>query len=121
MMRLETIILRFSNLEKAELISWIERGWIRPEPVELDDWVFQDIDIARIQLVFDLRRDMGVSEDTIPLILSLMDQVYELRAHLKAHLKAVTRAFETQPPEVRAALLAAMAFDPKLDDAPKAL
>jgi chaperone modulatory protein CbpM len=103
-MRLEAIILRFSNLEKAELITWIERGWVRPEPVAEDDWVFQEIDIARIHLVFDLRHEMGVSEDTVPLVLSLLDQVYQLRSHLNA----VTRAVETQPKEVREAFLAAV-------------
>ncbi len=108
-MRLEAIVTRFPDLEVVELAAWIERGWVRPEPAGPEDWIFQEIDIARIQLIFDLRRDMGVSEDTAPLVLSLIDQVYDLRATLKA----LTRALEGQPPEVRAALLAAIAARPK--------
>jgi chaperone modulatory protein CbpM len=43
---------------------------------------------------------MEVTEDTIPVVLSLLDQVYELRAQLKAVLRAV----EAQPEEVRRAI-----------------
>lgn len=104
-MRLEAIIARFPGLEVVELAAWIERGWVRPEPAGPEDWTFQEIDIARIQLIIDLRRDMGVPEDAAPLVLSLIDQVYDLRATLKA----LTRALEAQPEEVRSALLAAIA------------
>jgi chaperone modulatory protein CbpM len=104
-MRLEAIIVRFPGLEAVELAAWIERGWVRPEPAGPGDWVFQEIDIARIQLIFDIRRDLGVAEDTAPLVLSLIDQVYDLRAALKA----LSRALEGQPAEVRSAVLAALA------------
>jgi len=40
----------------------------------------------------------------MPLVLSLLDQVYELRRNLKA----VTRALDNQPGEIRAAVLRAI-------------
>jgi hypothetical protein len=27
-------------------VSWVERGWVRPEGTE-PDWIFADIDVAR--------------------------------------------------------------------------
>jgi chaperone modulatory protein CbpM len=99
MMQFTSVTALFVDLPAQELTGWIERGWVQPEPGE-SGWVFQDIDIARVRLIHDLRRGMDVGEDTIPIVLSLLDQVYELRAQLKAVLRAV----ETQSPEVRTAI-----------------
>ena len=57
-----------------------------------------------MRLIRDLRRGMELTEDAIPLVLSLMDQVYELRGQLR---RMVT-AMEGQPPDVRAAIIAAL-------------
>jgi len=99
MMQLTTVTALFADLPAQELTGWIERGWVQPETGE-SGWVFQEIDIARVRLIHDLRRDMEVGEDTIPMVLSLLDQVYELRAQLKAVLRAV----EAQPKDVRDAI-----------------
>lgn len=101
MMRLDLVVAEFPDLEIVELTGWIEQGWVRPGP----DGAFETIDIARVGLIYDLRRGLGVAEDAVPVILSLLDQVYDLRATLKA----VSAALDTQPPAVRAAVLAAMA------------
>jgi chaperone modulatory protein CbpM len=47
---------------------------------------------------------MDVGEDAIPLVLSLLDQVYELRSTLKT----VLRILEAQPADVRTAVLEAL-------------
>jgi chaperone modulatory protein CbpM len=103
MMRLDAIVALFPDLEAAELSAWVEQRWIQPEAAE-GGWLFHEIDVARVRLIYDLRRDLGVEEDMMPLVLSLLDQVYELRCTLKA----MTRALERQPPEVQAAVLAAL-------------
>jgi chaperone modulatory protein CbpM len=99
MLQLTAVTALFVDLQAQELTGWIERGWVQPEPAD-SGWVFQEIDVARVRLIHDLRRDMDVGEDTIPVVLSLLDQVYELRAQLKALLRAV----EAQPDEVREAI-----------------
>ncbi len=101
MLQLTAVTALFVDLPAQELTGWIERGWVRPESGD-SGWVFQEIDIARVRLIHDLRRDMDVGEDTMPLVLSLLDQVYELRAELKALLRAV----EAQPEQVRQAIQA---------------
>ena len=45
-------------------------------PVEVDgDLVFDDSDVARVRLIAELRNDLGVNEDAIPVVLRLLDQV----------------------------------------------
>ena len=102
-MRITAVVGLFPDLRESELQAWVERGWVRPEGTE-PDWVFQDIDVARVRLIHDFRHTMAVSEDTMPLVLSLLDQVYTLRGQMRA----LARAVEGQPEPVRAAILAAI-------------
>lgn len=103
MMQIAAVSALFSDLPVIELTMWIERGWVLPESADAG-WVFHEIDVARVRLIHDLRRDMDVGEETMSLVLSLLDQVYELRGRLRSVLHAV----ETQPEPVRQAILAAM-------------
>jgi chaperone modulatory protein CbpM len=103
MMRFTAVIALFPDLRETELQAWVARGWVRPEGTD-PDWIFADIDIARVRLIHDFRHTMDVQEETIPLVLSLLDQVYTLRSQMRA----VARAVETQPEPVRTAILAAL-------------
>jgi chaperone modulatory protein CbpM len=106
-MQIETIVAQFPDLERGELLFWIEQRWIQPEVAGSGDWVFHEIDIARVRLIYDLRRDLGASPEAVPLVLSLLDQVYELRCLLKQ----VARAVMTLPPEARERIAAALGSD----------
>ena len=66
--------------------------------------VFHEIDVARVRLIHDLRRDMDIGEDAVPLVLSLLDQIYELRSRLNAML----RALSSQSEDVQVAVLDAL-------------
>jgi chaperone modulatory protein CbpM len=103
MMQISAVLARFSDLREVELIAWVERGWVRPETAPTGV-LFDDIDVARVRLIHDLRSAMSIEDETIPLILSLLDQVYDLRAGLSAVLRAV----EAQPAPVRDAIMAAI-------------
>lgn len=107
MKRLEDIAALFPGLDSVELLSWIEQRWVRPERAEGGQWVFHEIDLARVSLIYDLRREMDTPEDTVPMVLSLLDQVYDLRAIVKTILKAL----QDQPESVRAAVLGALRPD----------
>lgn len=80
----------FSDLSQVELVHWVEQGWVIPD-AEGTAYVFREIDVARVRLIHDLRRDMDLGEDAVPLVLSLLDQIYELRSQLKAALRASGR------------------------------
>jgi len=100
MMQITAVAALFSNLPVIELTGWVERGWVLPESAE-SGWVFHEIDVARVRLIYDLRHDMEVTDETMPLVLSLLDQMYELRGRLRAVLQAV----EAQPADVKQAIL----------------
>jgi len=102
-MDITAVTALFVDLPHVELVSWVERGWVLPDTAE-SGFEFHEIDIARVRLIHDLRRDMDVGEDAIPLVLSLLDQVYELRSTLKT----VLRILEAQPADVRTAVLEAL-------------
>jgi chaperone modulatory protein CbpM len=102
-MDITTVTALFPGLSQVELIQWVERGWVLPDAAE-SGLVFHEIDVARVRLIHDLRRGMDLGEDAIPLVLSLLDQVYELRSRMKS----VLRALESQPQHVQAALLGAL-------------
>jgi chaperone modulatory protein CbpM len=108
MMRTEAVLAQFSDVQVTELTGWVERGWVQPDGGEPAAWDFREIDIARVRLIHDLRRDLDVAEDAVPLVLSLLDQVYELRCTIKGMVRAVS----TQPPTVQQAVLTALRSSP---------
>jgi chaperone modulatory protein CbpM len=104
MMEFNAVITLFPDLATTELVEWIERRWVQPELGEVDIWIFHPVDVARVRLIYDLRRTLDTPVDTVPLILSLLDQVYDLRCSLNS----LTQAIATQPAEVQAAVLNAV-------------
>jgi chaperone modulatory protein CbpM len=82
-MRLEAVIELVPGVAAPEVQDWVARGWVLPQGSP-PDWTFAEIDVARVRLIRDLRHDLGVEEDTLPLVLSLLDQVYDLRRRLLA-------------------------------------
>ena len=106
-MDLPAVAALFSDLDVVELTTWVERGWVQPEGTAMG-WVFHEIDVARVRLVHDLRHDMDVGDEALPLVLSLLDQVYELRGTLRS----VLNALESQSPELFSAVLASLVHHP---------
>ncbi len=109
MMDLDAIAALFPDTDAVEITTWIERGWVMPEQ-DGSTLVFQEIDIARVRLIRDLRSRMALEEAAIPVVLSLMDQVYELRGRLRS----VLRALEAEPEPVRQKLITALAGEPRV-------
>lgn len=102
-MRFEEVVALFADLDAGELITWVERGWVRPDGSE-EEWEFREIDVARVQLIRDLRRELEVTEETVAMMLPLLDQLYELRGQVRRLLRAIER----QPEAVRAAIWEAL-------------
>jgi chaperone modulatory protein CbpM len=100
MMQIEAVIALLGDLPQPELLSWVERGWVRPD-ADGTQWEFREIDIARARMIREFRHDIAVSEDAMPVVLSLLDQVYDLRCALRR----IADALDRQPAEVRTAVL----------------
>lgn len=90
------LIAMIGQLEAHALRRWIELGWIAPEPSEAG-FAFGDIDIARVHFICDLCYDLEVGEETMPIILSLIDQLHDTRRTLRAFASAI----DEQPADVR--------------------
>jgi chaperone modulatory protein CbpM len=101
--RLESVAERFPGLAPDELALWIERRWVRAERDPDGAWRLTEMDVARVRLLVELRVTLEVTEDLIPLVLSLIDQLYDARRSVRALLAAL----DDQPAEVRSAVLSA--------------
>lgn len=101
MRTLSEVTLLVERVDRVELTSWIERGWVIPQRRGRGEPLFSDVDVARVCLICDLRHDLAVEEETVPLVLSLLDQVYTLRRQMNALADAVSR----QPEDVRRAIM----------------
>jgi chaperone modulatory protein CbpM len=107
MRTLTQIALMLERVERVELHAWVERGWVAPAGRRGAEPLFSDLDVARICLICDLVHDLAIEEETIPLVLSLLDQVYDLRRQLHA----LTGVIRQQPDDVRRRILALL--DPR--------
>jgi chaperone modulatory protein CbpM len=91
------------EVSEVEVTRWIEQSWVLP--VEEDgELLFADIDRARIQLILELRRDLEVNEEAIPVVLRLLDQVYGLRRTLDELRQAIQGLSEASRAELEAIL-----------------
>ncbi len=70
------------QLDPSEVERWIAMDWLRPDG-EPGQWVFTDIDVARLRLIRDLRHEVGLDEGGLPVVLSLVDQLYDMRRQLR--------------------------------------
>ena len=107
MINLDELIRRFAELDHAELARWIENRWLLPEQLGGPDgerWIFHEVDIARVELILDIRREFTVEDDTMSLVLGLLDQVYSLRRQMRR----LSDAIECQPPDVQDAIRRAL-------------
>ena len=101
MRTLSEVVTLVGRVDRVELTHWIELGWVAPEREAGAEAAFSDLDLARVCLICDLRHDLAVEEETIPLVLSLLDQVYTLRRQMNA----LTAALRQEPEDVRQAIL----------------
>ncbi len=83
MIGIEALTDRISGLTRVDLARWIENDWVRPEG-KPEAWQFQEIDVARVRLICELRFDLLIGEDALPVVLLLLDQLYRLRRQVIA-------------------------------------
>jgi chaperone modulatory protein CbpM len=80
--------LAIIQLDAEVLQQWMQAGWLLPQE-EGRTPNFSEIDLARAQLIRDLRQDLGVNDEGIPVILDLLDQLHGLRRALRLLLSTI--------------------------------
>ena len=104
MMRATDLVARNSPLSHEELEIWIREELIVATR-DSSDLVFTDRECARVRLICTLRYELEVERDTLPVVMSLLDQLYEARGRLHALGAAVA----SQDAAIRDAILARLA------------
>lgn len=92
----QDLVVQIRDLSLPRLHKWIRLGWVRPERHE-GSARFHDVDIARVRLLNELEHVLDFDDDTVPLVLSLLDQIHGLRGELRN----LARAIDEQPQAVR--------------------
>ncbi len=91
MITLTTIYRAVPGLTEAELTQFIDADWVRPVRRGNKPF-FTELDLARIRLILDLRATLEVEERTVPVVLSLLDQLYATRRQLRRVLAETDEA-----------------------------
>ena len=102
MMTESELVEMFGALRPEALQRWIDLGWVLPDR-QSDPVTFDPSDVARVRLICELHYELRIEEDSMSVVLSLMDQLYAVRRSLSSLIAAV----ESQPAEVRASIAAA--------------
>ena len=90
------LVAQMAPLDQVALRRWIEQGWIIPHRQQ-DNVHFDESDVARVHLIVELHYELRIEEDSMSVVLSLLDQLYSTRRSLNALMAAV----KAQPEDVR--------------------
>jgi chaperone modulatory protein CbpM len=104
-MRIEEVAAAVGSVTREELTVWVESGWVRPRQGG-EGPEFDEVDVARVRLVRELRHEMALDDEALLLVLGLLDRMHGMRAQLRRLVEAVAR----QPEEVRRAVRGACGF-----------
>ena len=72
------VVARVERVTLRELRLWVREGWVRPLTGEAGP-VFDEVDIARVHLLCELRKDMALPNDALPTVLTLLDHLHRVR------------------------------------------
>ncbi|WP_216850878.1 chaperone modulator CbpM [Acidisphaera sp. L21] len=103
MITLEMLPRHVRGVRVEDVTRWVALAWVQPEQGPAG-WLFREIDVARVRLLVELHDDMDLAEDALPIVLSLLDQLYDARRQMLA----LRGALEAVPAEAREAVLRAL-------------
>lgn len=92
----EDVVMAVEQLTVRRLRLWVRKGWVAPRTSESGPR-FDEMDVARIRLICEFKDELNVNEDAVPIVLSLLDQLYGARRELRQ----LAAAIERQPEDVR--------------------
>ena len=94
------VVAHVARVTLRELRLWVREGWVRPAQGP-EGPVFDEVDIARVRLLCDLKKDMSLPSNALPVVLTLIDRLHQTRRDLHA----LTQALDAQPEPVRRAVI----------------
>ena len=103
MMRIDDLVAAIGALQRSDLEAWIREELIVPRQ-HAGTLHFSDMDCARVRLICTLHYELDIDLGALPVVLSLLDQLYDTRRRLLSLAAAVA----SQEMAVQQAILAAM-------------
>jgi chaperone modulatory protein CbpM len=103
MTSLDELLQLNGRLTSLRVERWVARGLLRPQGTP-EGWTFEQIDVARAGLLAELVSDVGLDDDTVETVISLVDQVHTLRSQLNL----LAQAIADQPIPTREAIAATL-------------
>jgi chaperone modulatory protein CbpM len=100
MMRADDLVEQIAELQRSDLEAWIGEGLISPQ-LEAGTLLLSEMECARIRLICTLRYELEIDLEALPVVLSLVDQLYDTRRRLLS----LTAAVAAQDKAVQAAIL----------------
>ena len=90
------VVAQVEAVTLRRLRLWVRRGWVAPAGGDGGPH-YDELDVARVRLLCELKDEMKVNDEAMPVVLSLLDQLYGLRREMKA----LAQAIDGQPAAVR--------------------
>jgi chaperone modulatory protein CbpM len=106
MTRVDDLVEAISALQHSDLEAWIREELVVPRQ-EAGALLFTDMECARVRLICTLHYELEIDPETLPVVLSLVDQLYDTRQRLLS----LTAAVAAQNEDTQAAVIAAMSSD----------
>jgi chaperone modulatory protein CbpM len=103
MMHVDDLVAAISSLQRSDLEAWIREELVAPQQEE-GTLRFTEMECARVRLICTLHYELGIDPDALPVVVSLVDQLYDTRQRLLS----LSAAVAAQDKNVQTAILAAM-------------
>ena len=82
MISITAVVQRVRGVDERTLEVWVAQEWVRPRR-QGGSMVFEEVDVARVRLIVELRDELEVGEGAIPVVLSLLDQLHAAQAEVR--------------------------------------
>jgi len=102
-MSVDDLVAAISSLQRSDLEAWIREDLVMPRQ-EAGSLLFTEMECARVRLICTLHYELDIDAETLPVVLSLVDQLYDTRQRLLS----LTAAIAAQDKNVQTAIIAAL-------------
>ena len=99
----DQVLAAIPRLTRIQLYAFVEAQIVVPLRAEAG-LVYRQIDLARIELLCDLEEHFEFDEDSLGVVMSLIDQLHTARRDLHA----IVNAIAAEPQEVQARIAATL-------------
>lgn len=103
MMDINELVAAISPLRRSDIEIWVREDLVVPKE-EGGRLIFSDKECARVRLICSLHYELDIDVDTLPVILSLVDQLYDARQRLLS----LSAAISNQNKEIQDAIIATL-------------